>query len=180
MKWKEQFSNFLLLALFFSARPYHDSPVDFRGGTLAYTAAFHKQLVEDAAGNTYSLTAVLDRPRPTLIKFWASWCASCNHSMPNITEVQERNQRNDPVATLISIDSDRVAWLQAVDRHQAIPGTHYRLVGAMNPELREKLQFSEIPRYLVVDRYAILRRRLSDPREPAVLTLLQSSAGQAQ
>ncbi len=69
--------------------------------------------IPDTEGNMVSLNDF--KGKYVLIDFWASWCAPCRESNPQLVKVYDTfNKRNFTVIG-ISIDKDRDSWLKAIE-----------------------------------------------------------------
>jgi len=52
------------------------------------------------------------RGKPTLVHFWASWCAPCERQLPAVARLQETAAEIDVVG--LALDEDAVAWQEAI------------------------------------------------------------------
>ena len=73
---------------------------------------------KDKDGKEYTLTELMNGNKYLLIDFWASWCAPCRKGIPEMKEFAKKYASNGLVLLSISIDSDRAAWLKALDEEQ--------------------------------------------------------------
>ncbi len=77
--------------------------------------------IPDTEGNMVSLNDF--KGKYILIDFWASWCAPCRESNPQLVKVYDIfNKRNFTIIG-ISIDKDRDRWLKAIESDQ-LPWTN--------------------------------------------------------
>jgi peroxiredoxin len=51
-----------------------------------------------------------------LIDFWASWCAPCRASNPELVKVYEAFQNRNFIILGISVDKDKKRWLDAIEK----------------------------------------------------------------
>lgn len=56
------------------------------------------------------------RGKIVLIDFWASWCAPCRKELPNVKRVYEKYKNKGFEILGVSLDKDRDAWLEAIDK----------------------------------------------------------------
>lgn len=72
--------------------------------------------MEDSTGNTVSLSDYVGKGKYVLMDFWASWCAPCRAEMPNVIDAYNRYDRDIFEVIGISLDSDKDAWVNAIDQ----------------------------------------------------------------
>lgn len=81
----------------------------------------------DIDGNEVSLSDF--RGKVVYLDFWASWCGPCMREMPYFKELKARMaDQTDLVFMYLSIDTDREAWMNTIDRHD-ITGIHFNTPG---------------------------------------------------
>jgi thiol-disulfide isomerase/thioredoxin len=81
----------------------------------------------DIDGNEVSLSDF--RGKVVYLDFWASWCGPCMREMPHFKELKARMaDQTDLVFVYVSIDTDKEAWMNTVDRHD-ITGVHFNTPG---------------------------------------------------
>ena len=56
------------------------------------------------------------RGKYVLIDFWASWCAPCRASNPELVKVFETFQNRNFTILGVSVDKDKKRWLDAIDK----------------------------------------------------------------
>ncbi|MDR2882815.1 MAG: AhpC/TSA family protein [Alistipes sp.] len=64
-------------------------------------------------GTPLSLSSL--RGKLVLIDFWASWCVPCRVENPNVVKLYERFKDKGFEILGVSLDSDREAWLKAIE-----------------------------------------------------------------
>lgn len=55
-----------------------------------------------------------------LLDFWASWCVPCRENMPKIISIYEKYNPIGLDIISISVDTDKKAWLKAVDQDKTV------------------------------------------------------------
>ncbi len=71
-----------------------------------------------ADSTTKPLAALVAGKRYYLVDFWASWCAPCRKEIPNLKALYERYKDRGLEIVSVSIDTNRKAWLKALDEEQ--------------------------------------------------------------
>jgi thiol-disulfide isomerase/thioredoxin/outer membrane lipoprotein-sorting protein len=100
--------------------------------------------LKDSAGKEASLQSF--QGKPLLLDFWASWCAPCRESLPNLEKLYQENKEKGLV--LLSLDQDEVAQ-KAADfwaQHKA-PWPNYHIT----QESLDKLPSHGIPFFVLID-----------------------------
>ncbi|MCD8186288.1 MAG: TlpA family protein disulfide reductase [Rikenellaceae bacterium] len=69
-------------------------------------------------GTEIKLSDLLPDQKLILIDFWASWCAPCLQEMPVIAALHEKYKDHGLTVIGISTESDRRAWLAAIERNR--------------------------------------------------------------
>ncbi|NNF02515.1 MAG: TlpA family protein disulfide reductase [Bacteroidia bacterium] len=69
--------------------------------------------LNDPNGNPVSLSSF--RGKYVLVDFWASWCGPCRKENPNVVKMKEKFADSDFDILSVSMDSDRDAWLKAIE-----------------------------------------------------------------
>ena len=72
----------------------------------------------DAMGKEHDLNGLLDGNKYVLIDFWASWCGPCRRFVPTLKELAAKYADKGLVVVSISTDTDREAWLKALEEEQ--------------------------------------------------------------
>ena len=97
------------------------------------------------------------RGRVLLLDFWATWCAPCIASLPEVTTLQQLlGDRGFNVIT-ISIDETMELVEQFMDRRMDLPFVNW-YVGE-GSQLYEDWAIQGVPTYVVVDRDGVVRGR---------------------
>jgi len=82
------------------------------------------------------------RGKPSLVHFWASWCAPCKRQLPAVARLQETAAGMDVVG--LSLDEDAVAWQEALGI-LALPWPQGRVENSADAGL------SSVPAYWLLD-----------------------------
>jgi peroxiredoxin len=68
----------------------------------------------DTNGKTVNLSNF--KGKVVLIDFWASWCAPCRASLPNVVKMYDKYKGKGFVVLSVSLDKDKDAWLEAIHK----------------------------------------------------------------
>lgn len=74
--------------------------------------------LKDAEGKAYTLKQLLEGNQYLLVDFWASWCGPCRKGIPEVKEFAKKYAGKGLAVLSISIDTDRNAWLKALEEEQ--------------------------------------------------------------
>lgn len=72
--------------------------------------------MDDKDGRKVSLSDYVGKGKYILLDFWASWCAPCRAEMPNVIDVYNKYGRDIFEVIGISLDSDKDAWINAINQ----------------------------------------------------------------
>ena len=97
------------------------------------------------AGQTLHVEPAITK-KPTLLVFWASWCASCNAEVPRLKKLAQRAGEGLDIIS-ISLDTDRSKAQAFIDRHQ--PG--YPVVLDPQMQLTDELGTKGTPYFVLID-----------------------------
>jgi peroxiredoxin len=69
--------------------------------------------IPDKDGKLFSLESF--KGKLVLLDFWASWCKPCREQNPHWLKIYETYKNKDFVIVGVSVDSDKEAWLKAIE-----------------------------------------------------------------
>lgn len=112
--------------------------------------------------------------KKVLINVWASWCADCIRSLPEMKKFQNANP--SVIFLNISVDENPLAWKRGIERFQIL-GEHYNLPkGMKNGDFVDFLNLRWIPRYIVVDENGgILLFKATKITDKAILAAIKTN-----
>ncbi len=116
----------------FSEKALNESMVNIQNESISFKEIIHQY-----------------RGKKVLINVWASWCADCIRSLPELKKIQKAN----PSVTFlhISVDENSFAWKKGIQRFRIL-GEHFNLPkGMKNGDFVDFINLRWIPRYIVVD-----------------------------
>src|SRR4029453_9346102 len=117
--------------------------------------------------------------RPTVLHFWATWCAPCQAELPSLLKFRQALERQGGQVVLVSVEDAEAA--DRVMKYGAGLGSGFTSFLAPQGGLAQRLDLSySVPRtYLLAGDGEVLRtyrgaQPWSDPQfERSVMTLLQ-------
>ncbi len=130
-------------------------PVLYALENLAIGSVLPEASAQRVGGDQESLSQY--RGSVLLLDFWATWCAPCIASLPEVTKLQQLlGDRGFNVIT-ISIDETMELVEQFMDRRMDLPFVNW-YVGE-GSQLYEDWAIQGVPTYVVVDRDGVVRGR---------------------
>ena len=85
-----------------------------------------------------------------LIDFWASWCGPCRGENPNVVKVYKEFHPKGLEILSVSLDSDKEAWLKAIEDDQ-LTWNHVSDLKGWGSEAAQLYAVSGIPHLVVLD-----------------------------
>lgn len=107
-------------------------------------------LGKDSLNNSLPL---INKGNPTLIIFWASWCAPCRKETPYLKKIFEDYSKDDSHRIKfisVSIDNDETLWKNALLQDK-MPWQQLIVSDSQSTFLLKELHFDAIPFLLLVD-----------------------------
>ena len=111
--------------------------------------------VRDLDGRTVRLQDL--RGKPVVLDFWATWCAPCRASMPDLDALQEKYAEQGLVVLGLSLDEDGTA---PVKRFVEKLGIRFRIALANEKMLAQYGPIRSAPTTLFINRRGIVVRRV--------------------
>ena len=107
--------------------------------------------VRTLEGKTVDIREYAGNGKPTVISFWATWCAPCKKELDAIADLYEDWQEEYGVEILaISIDDQRA--LAKVAPLVQSKGWPYTILTDVNQQLKNALNFQSIPQTFLLDK----------------------------
>ena len=106
--------------------------------------------LRDSDGNLVTLRSLIRPGKPTIISFWATWCAPCKKELSNYAELYADWQKAFDVEVLaISIDDSR----NSAKVKSYINGVKwpFRVLLDPNEDMKRALNFQTVPFSLLID-----------------------------
>ena len=108
------------------------------------------------------------------IDFWASWCKPCLKEIPYIIKIQEEFADKELSIIFISPDRNADAWKAKIEELE-IKGDHYLMNPGIWKEVKQKLDLSSIPKYVLIShRGKIIEKDAEKPSDPDLIKKLNS------
>lgn len=87
------------------------------------------------------------------IDVWATWCGPCRKEFPaSIALRQELAEEEDVSFLYVSVDNNKSAWLEYLEEHPDLIGTHmHNDVNEEEASIWKKYMLTGIPRYILID-----------------------------
>ena len=73
--------------------------------------------MRDADGTDRTFSQLVRQEKLTLVDFWASWCGPCMASVPGMLQIAKDFSGSGLQIIGVSLDTDSVAWTDAVRSH---------------------------------------------------------------
>jgi len=100
-------------------------------------------------GNSFSLSSL--RGSYVLLDFWASWCTPCRYENPNLVEAYKKFAKKGLHIVQVSLDKDKNAWLQAIEKDNLTAWTHVSDLQYWNSPVAKLYNVQAIPANFLID-----------------------------
>ncbi len=117
------------------------------------------------------------RGKVLLLDFWATWCAPCIASLPDVEKLQELLADRDFQVITISIDANAELVEQFMDNRMDLPYVNW-FVGERS-QLYDDWAIQGVPTYIAVDRDGAILGR-SHELEPLIGPILEAAGADEQ
>ena len=105
--------------------------------------------LNDPDGHPVKLSSL--RGKCVLIDFWASWCGPCLREAPNVKRVYDKYHDKGFEVLSVSIDENKKAWVNAIQKHQ-LTWLHVSSLKGWQCPVAQLYQVSGVPAMFLLDR----------------------------
>jgi thiol-disulfide isomerase/thioredoxin len=88
----------------------------------------------------------------TIINFWASWCGPCRLENEHLVKIKKKLDSKSVKIIGVSLDSNRDAWVKAIEKDKAKWLQLSDLSGEFDSEIAKKFKISSVPYIILVDK----------------------------
>ncbi len=100
-------------------------------------------------GTVYKLSDL--KGKVVLIDFWASWCGPCRKENPNVVALYEKYKDKGFTVFSVSLDSDKNAWMRAIETDKLIWPYHISELKRWDGMLSRSYGVNSIPFTVLID-----------------------------
>lgn len=100
-------------------------------------------------GTVYKLSDL--KGKVVLIDFWASWCGPCRKENPNVVALYEKYKDKGFTVFSVSLDSDKNAWMRAIETDKLIWPYHISELKRWDGVLSRSYGVNSIPFTVLID-----------------------------
>lgn len=124
--------------------------------TTFSSALFSQQIVpsttvKDLKGKSVDITSYLGQDRPTILTFWASWCAPCKKELDNMADLYPDWQEEFGVE-VIAVTIDASQDISKARSMVAAKAWEYTILSDPNQSLLRVLNFQTIPQTFLINK----------------------------
>lgn len=101
-------------------------------------------------GKKTSTSEYIGTGSPTIVSFWATWCAPCKRELDTVSELYPEWKETYGVE-LLAITTDNARGLRKVPAMVSAKGWEFTVLADKNQALQQKLSFQTIPQTFVMD-----------------------------
>jgi cytochrome c biogenesis protein CcmG/thiol:disulfide interchange protein DsbE len=120
-------------------------------GTLLGQQAVPSTIIKDLKGKSVDITSYVGHDRPTILTFWASWCAPCKKELDNIADLYPDWQEEFEVE-LVAVTIDASQDISKARSMVASKAWDYTILSDPNQSLLRALNFQTIPQTFLVNK----------------------------
>ena len=100
-------------------------------------------------GQELSLASL--RGNYVLVDFWASWCGPCLREVPNVKKIYDKFHDKGFEIIGVSLDEDKEAWINAIDKH-GLNWKHVSSLKGWNCPVAQLYSVTGIPAMFLLDK----------------------------
>lgn len=102
----------------------------------------------DTNGRSFSLSSL--RGKYVLLDFWASWCGPCRTENPNVVKAYNELKGKNFEIVSISLDNNRAAWLNAINK-DGMPWLHVSDLKGWKNDVAILFNIQSIPQNFLIN-----------------------------
>lgn len=113
--------------------------------------------METPEGKAVKLSDFVGKGKPVLVDFWASWCAPCRQSMPELISIYKKYKGKFEIVG-VSFDENKDAWQKAITRLE-LPWPHMSDLKGWKSEAAIAYGIHSIPHTVLIDNNGVIISR---------------------
>jgi cytochrome c biogenesis protein CcmG, thiol:disulfide interchange protein DsbE len=124
--------------------------------TLFATFAFAQKQIPTASlqtldGKTVNISDYIGKGKPTIVSFWATWCAPCKRELDGYSKVYESWQKKYGVE-LVAVSVDKKEAIANVKPMVEQKGWKYTVLTDNDGALQNALKLQSVPQTYILDK----------------------------